>query len=83
MILQIDYINDGNDLRRMNSEYIADVEEVRFYDDSLTYKKNKSNIDEGFIHEINYSDEGDIFAIYMLNDEGKTLKMIREINSTN
>jgi len=78
MILQVRFLADNG---RMDEQYIGEVEEVRFYKESLTFKKNKGETDKGFVHEINYADEKDIEEIYMLNNDGKTIKAVRNIQA--
>ena len=76
MILQI--IHNKKGLPRQSEEYIGEVVSVRFYDDGLTF--SKTNDKGSFIHELNYAIEEDIQEVYLLNNDGKTIKAIRNIS---
>lgn len=77
MILQITY--DKGVSSRQDEQYIGEVEEVRFYETGVTFKKNNSESDKGFTRNIEYLAENDIESVYLLNNEGKTLKIVRDV----
>lgn len=73
MILQINEVTEeGQD----TETYIGEVEKVSFADMFLRYTKN------GLGNEVDYT-EGDLKQIFLLNNNGKTLKAVYGIASLN
>lgn len=72
MILQINEV-----VHEDNTEtYIGEVEKVSFADMFLRYTRNKAE------YELDYND-GDLKQIFLLNNNGKTLKAVYGIASLN
>jgi len=72
MILQINEV-----VHEDNTEtYIGEVEKVSFADMFLRYTRNKVE------YELDYND-GDLKQIFLLNNNGKTLKAVYGIASLN
>jgi len=80
MILQIMYQAEGiNDERE---EYVGEVEAVRFFADRITFMKGKYTPDRQAQHHIEYKTEENITEVYLLNNDGKTIKRVDGIQET-